>query len=90
MTSEWKAFAIEREREIAMEKEEVPYGYHDLREFCEQRQFPYFDVRETDPNINLNWSVDAQLQRHWNATQRNIRRGRSKITNVMSKQRIKQ
>ena len=56
----------------------------------EQRQLPYFDVRETDPNINLNWSVDAQLQRHWNATQRNIRRGRSKITNVMSKQRIKQ
>jgi hypothetical protein len=55
MTSEWKAFAIEREREIAMEKETVPYGYHNLR-----------DERDT----MFVQDLDSELKRHWNAIQR--------------------
>lgn len=55
MTSEWKAFAIEREREIAMEKETVPYGYHNLR-----------DERDT----MFVQDLDSELKRYWNATQR--------------------
>ena len=71
MSNEWQTFVEERARELAMEKEEVPYGYYDLREFCEQRQFPYFDVRETDPNITPQLVLELpSLQRHWNATQR--------------------
>jgi hypothetical protein len=34
MSNEWQTFVEERARELAMEKEEVPYGYHNLREIA--------------------------------------------------------
>jgi hypothetical protein len=70
MSNEWQTFVEERARELAMEKEEVPYGYHNLREFCEQariKQLPYFDVRETNPNATS--ELDAQLKHYWKQTQ---------------------
>jgi hypothetical protein len=55
MSNEWKAFVEERAREIAMEKEEVPYGYHNLRE-CAKK-------------LIVTSELDAQLKHYWRQTQ---------------------
>jgi hypothetical protein len=56
MSNEWQTFVEERARELAMEKEEVPYGYHNLRD-CAKK-------------INtITSELDAQLKHYWRQTQ---------------------
>ena len=53
MTSEWKDHVASCAREIAAEKETVPYGYDDLR----------------DEHTMFVQDVDADLKKYWQATQ---------------------
>ena len=53
MTSEWKDHVAFCAREIAAEKETVPYGYDDLR----------------DEHTMFVQDIDADLKKYWHATQ---------------------
>jgi|TARA_R110000851_G_scaffold232752_1_gene385347 hypothetical protein len=53
MTSEWKDHVAYCAREIAAEKETVPYGYDDLR----------------DEHTMFVQDIEADLKKYWHATQ---------------------
>ena len=53
MTSEWKDHVAFCAREIAAEKETVPYGYDDLR----------------DEHTMFVKDIEADLKKYWHATQ---------------------
>ena len=53
MTSEWKDHVAFCAREIAAEKETVPYGYDDLR----------------DEHTMFVQDIEADLKKYWHATQ---------------------
>ena len=79
MTSEWKDHVAFCAREIAAEKETVPYGYDDLRDehtmFVQDIEVEMRKSFEQRPKkfyhfINNEVSdIDADLKKDWHATQ---------------------
>ena len=69
MTSEWKDHVAFCAREIAAEKETVPYGYDDLRdEFCNNYSTEVSRAK-TRLDDMFKQDIDADLKKYWHATQ---------------------